>query len=45
MRDCLMSVYGIEGTPGSGKTLYAINEFILPALKTKKVPIYTNIEG
>ena len=27
-----MSVYGVEGTPGAGKTLYAISEFILPAL-------------
>lgn len=39
-----MSVYGIEGTPGSGKTLYAISEFILPALKSG-IPIYHNIEG
>lgn len=39
-----MSVYGIEGTPGSGKTLYAISEFIIPALKSG-VPIYHNIEG
>lgn len=39
-----MSVYGIEGTPGAGKTLYAISEFIIPALKSG-VPIYHNIEG
>jgi len=39
-----MSVYGIEGTPGSGKTLYAISEFILPALKNG-IPVYHNIEG
>lgn len=39
-----MSVYGVEGTPGAGKTLYAISEFILPALKAG-VPIFHNIEG
>lgn len=39
-----MSVYGVEGTPGAGKTLYAISEFILPALRAG-VPIYHNIEG
>ena len=27
-----MSVYGVEGTPGAGKTLYAISEFILCGL-------------
>lgn len=47
-----MAVYGIEGTPGSGKTLYAISSFIAPFLQRRNhkglyIPqhIFHNIEG
>lgn len=47
-----MSVYGVEGTPGSGKTLYIISEVIVPFLEQKDsfgkpspCHIYHNIEG
>lgn len=39
-----MSVYAITGIPGSGKTLYAIDKWIIPALKAGRYVI-TNIEG
>lgn len=47
-----MPIYSLEGTPGSGKTLYAVQRIIPDYLKIcnvggKLVPrhIYTNIEG
>lgn len=37
-------IYAICGTPGSFKSCYAVQNFILPALK-KGRKVYTNIEG
>jgi zona occludens toxin len=39
-----MGVYAVCGVPGSGKTLYLLKKFFVPALKAKR-NIYTNIEG
>lgn len=39
-----MSVYLAAGIPGAGKSLYAIQEWIIPALK-KGRKVYTNIDG
>ena len=37
-------IYAICGTPGSFKSCYAVENFILPALR-KNRKVYTNIEG
>lgn len=39
-----MGVYAVCGVPGSGKTLYLLKKFFIPALKAGR-NIYTNIEG
>lgn len=39
-----MPVYCLEGTGGSGKSLYVIDKYIVPWLKRGK-PVFTNIEG
>lgn len=39
-----MGVYAVCGVPGSGKTLYLLKRFFVPALKAQR-NIYTNIEG
>lgn len=39
-----MGVYGIQGIPGAGKSLYAIDKWIIPALRSKR-QVYANIEG
>lgn len=39
-----MGVYAVCGVPGSGKTLYILKKFLIPALEQKR-DIYTNIEG
>lgn len=47
-----MAVYGIEGTPGSGKTLYVISNFIAPFITRSDnlgrwipIHVYHNVEG
>lgn len=37
-------IYAICGTPGSYKSCYAVEKFVLPALKSHR-KVYTNIEG
>ena len=37
-------IYAICGTPGSYKSCYAVEKFLLPALKSHR-KVYTNIEG
>lgn len=37
-------IYAICGTPGSFKSCYAVQNFVLPALKNHR-KVYTNIEG
>lgn len=37
-------IYAICGTPGSYKSCYAVEKFVLPALKAHR-KVYTNIEG
>ena len=37
-------IYAICGTPGSYKSCYAVERFVLPALKSGR-KVYTNIEG
>lgn len=37
-------IYAICGTPGSFKSCYAVEKFVIPALKSGRA-IYTNIEG
>ena len=37
-------IYAICGTPGSFKSCYAVENFVLPALK-KGRKVFTNIEG
>lgn len=37
-------IYAICGTPGSFKSCYAVQNFVLPALKKGRM-VYTNIEG
>lgn len=39
-----MGVYAVCGVPGSGKTLFLLKRFFVPALKAQR-NIYTNIEG
>lgn len=47
-----MSVYALEGLPGSGKSLYVVSEIITPLLKARDINgrfcpthIYHNLEG
>lgn len=37
-------IYAVCGTPGSFKSCYAVEKFVLPALKAGRA-VYTNIEG
>ncbi len=39
-----MGVYAVCGVPGSGKTLYLLKKFLIPALQSGR-NVYTNIEG
>ena len=39
-----MGVYAVCGVPGSGKTLFILKKFLIPALEHKR-NVYTNIEG
>lgn len=39
-----MALVLITGVPGTGKTLYAIQKYIIPQLR-KGSPVYTNIDG
>lgn len=37
-------IYAIQGTPGAFKSCYAVEKFLIPALKAGR-KVYTNIEG